>query len=490
MQRKGIFRDTNSLYLTWNEYASTKFIEFARKYAGKMVLDVGCSIGAYSYKLNALGFDCVGVDYNSEYVEKAIGKGVEAYKMDAYNLDFKDNRFDSVIMFEILEHLEDPLLALKEAKRVAKKNIILTVPNFDKFHELSTLKLTYSDVLEDDHRNFFTKNEIKVLFNNISENNIIMVNPAMVQITGYTLDELTKMKASDLFSVLSYKVKASSRASKLQNRIETMKQPYDSRIIREDGDERIIQIVDSLLPNASAEQYLLIHTVVRDVTKERQASENIRAYATRVIDVEERERQHIARELHDETVQSLASLGMDIDLLLKNERQLSRKAIECLVELRERTNDLLKGVRYMCRSLRPLVLEELGLCKALQWLASEVRDQSSIDVQFEVLGSSRVLSPEKDLTLFRISQEAINNVMRHAQATMVRVKLEFGLEHVKLVICDNGQGFELPEPNTDFANSQRMGLMGMRERARLLGGSLVVLSRLGEGTTVTLELAT
>jgi len=174
MRRKEVFQDTNTLYLTWGKYASSELLEFASKYSGKMVLDVGCSIGEYCKELSTRGFNCVGVDYNPKYIEKAKAKGVEAYVMDAYRLDFKDDRFDSALMFEILEHLEDPLSALQEAKRVAKRNILVTTPNFSKFHELKALKLTYGDALEDDHVNYFTKEELKMLLNKVSENNIVM----------------------------------------------------------------------------------------------------------------------------------------------------------------------------------------------------------------------------------------------------------------------------------------------------------------------------
>ncbi len=162
MKKEDIFRDTDTIYLKWDNYASSKLIKFATKYSGKRILDIGCSIGDYSQKLNNLGFNSVGVDYNPEYIEKARTKGVDAYVMDAYHLDFKNGSFDTVLMFEILEHLEKPKLALQEAKRVAKKNILITTPSFSKFKQLSGLRLTYYDVLEVDHVNFFAKEEITI----------------------------------------------------------------------------------------------------------------------------------------------------------------------------------------------------------------------------------------------------------------------------------------------------------------------------------------
>jgi len=334
------------------------------------------------------------------------------------------------------------------------------------------------------------------LFDNISDGvmvhdlggNIIMVNPAMAQLTGYAVDELTKMKRSKVFTVLDSDAMQGAKGRQLENDTKAKRQRRESKIIRKDGEERIVQEVDTI--QTSAEQAAVVHTVVRDITWEKQTSENIRAYATQIIDAQERERQRIARDLHDETVQGLVSLGMDIDSLIKDRGQLSEKAVKYLVGLRERTEDLLKATRYLCRDLRPAVLEELGLYKALEWLIYDLTDQSEIDARFEAQGSPRRLSPDKELAVFRVAQEALRNVIRHARATMVIVKLEFGSDRVKLLISDNGQGFELPEATDDFVHYGKMGLMGMVERARLVGGTLAVLPKLNQGTTVTLEIPT
>ena len=173
MKREEIFRDTNAIYLNWKNYASSKLLEFATKFAGNRILDVGCSVGEYSQKLNGCGFSCVGVDYTQKYVEKAKIAGIEAYVMDAYNLKFDDKSFDTVLMFEILEHLEKPELAIQEATRVAKKNILLTTPNFSEIRKLTDLKLTYFDVLEEDHVNFFTKEELTNLCGTVSSKYVV-----------------------------------------------------------------------------------------------------------------------------------------------------------------------------------------------------------------------------------------------------------------------------------------------------------------------------
>jgi signal transduction histidine kinase len=110
-----------------------------------------------------------------------------------------------------------------------------------------------------------------------------------------------------------------------------------------------------------------------------------------------------------------------------------------------------------------------------------------IDAHAEVMGKERTLPVETQLLLFRIAQEALNNIRRHAEASRAVVKLEFGDNSIKMTVSDNGKGFELPERMGDLASNGKLGLAGMQERARLLGGSLEVESEPGKGTRVTVE---
>lgn len=160
---KEIFRDTKDWYLNNEVYASLKLVKFAACNAGEEILDLGCATGDYCSNLESMGFSCTGVDINPEYVQKACEKGIKAYVMSVDNLDFPDNSFDTVLLFEVLEHIKNPEDVLKEAKRVARKNILVTVPNCTQFLELKSSGLTYEHVLEKDHINFFTKKDMENL---------------------------------------------------------------------------------------------------------------------------------------------------------------------------------------------------------------------------------------------------------------------------------------------------------------------------------------
>lgn len=166
MKKKEIFRNTRDWYSNIEGYSSKDLINFAIKNSGKSILDIGCATGEYCQKINEMGYQCVGIDSNQKYIDKAKEKGIEAYVMDGGSLEFPDNFFDTVLIFEVLEHVEAPDEILKEAKRVVKKNILITVPNCTELSTLGKFGLTYDHMLEQDHINFFTKEDLEMILKN------------------------------------------------------------------------------------------------------------------------------------------------------------------------------------------------------------------------------------------------------------------------------------------------------------------------------------
>lgn len=315
--------------------------------------------------------------------------------------------------------------------------------------------------------------------------NIIIANSAMAELTGYTIDELTEMNISQFLSATSFKTTIERQTKQLEGKSGARPQRYELQMIRKDGMERTIEIVTSLL--ADREQAPIIQEIARDVTEQKRSRENLRAYASRAILAQEEERKRIARELHDETAQALASLGIDIGYLSKTKRRSHEEVSKSLEGLRDRTENILRGVRSLSQALRPLMLEEFGLLAALQELTSSLNQQYGINAQFGALGRPRRLSPDLELAVFRVAQEALNNIWKHAKATECALGVEFSPKKVRLKISDNGQGFELPKVTNDLARSGKLGLTGMEERARLIGGTLTIWSKPGKGTTLVLE---
>ena len=133
------------------------------------------------------------------------------------------------------------------------------------------------------------------------------------------------------------------------------------------------------------------------------------------------------------------------------------------------------------------MLEQLGLVAALQGLTTELKSQHGVNSTLNVRGQPRRLSAEQELTVFRIAQEALNNVWKHAQATESTIEVAFLPEKLRVVIADNGCGFSARAEDDGASHARRLGILGMHERARLIRGTLAVKSEPGEGTTLELE---
>jgi two-component system sensor histidine kinase DegS len=216
--------------------------------------------------------------------------------------------------------------------------------------------------------------------------------------------------------------------------------------------------------------------------------ESMRSYARHTLTAQEEERKRMARELHDDTAQALVALSRQLDALLSADDQAPERIKQRLEELRQLTAGISHGVRRFSQDLRPSTLDDLGLRPTLEGLTAKLSEEDGIDARLEVLGDERRLSPETELALFRIAQEALTNVRKHSQATEVVTTVEFGDGMVKVTIRDNGRGFKVPDTPGNLVEVGKLGLTGMFERAELAGGTLTVQSELGEGTTVVAEI--
>ena len=206
------------------------------------------------------------------------------------------------------------------------------------------------------------------------------------------------------------------------------------------------------------------------------AQEAMQNYIGAVTRGQEQERKRLARELHDDTIQALIALQQRIEMTRRALHQDPEVAIAKLGELKTLTGEALQQVRGFVRDLRPTYLEELGLVPTLEMLAGEA------GATFQMHGKEQRLDTERELALFRITQEALRNVSKHAQATQVSVDVVFRPNEVTVTIQDNGVGFDAPATPNAYAQTGHFGLTGMQERAQLLGGNVYVQSERGKGT--------
>lgn len=221
--------------------------------------------------------------------------------------------------------------------------------------------------------------------------------------------------------------------------------------------------------------------------QEKAMQEKLRFYLRQVTRAQEEERRRIAQELHDDSTQDLVILLHRMDDLIATSENLSSQDMANLEELRQHTSKIIDGVRRFSQDLRPSLLDDLGLLPALEWLTSDLTSHFGVTIDMNVVGAVRRFPPETELVLFRIVQESLRNVWKHAGASRAWVTVEFGDDRTALTVRDDGEGFELPERIEDLALSGKLGLTGMQERAQLIGAKLTIQSEPGKGTAVTAE---
>ena len=313
------------------------------------------------------------------------------------------------------------------------------------------------------------------------DDKIIEANDSAIKMFGYQdKNEIIGIKPVEL-------IDRSDRKKVIDNLSKRLTQGLDKAVeytvLKKDGTRFPVQLNRRMLRDSSGEVVGLV-SIVRDITLEKRLRENLQGIINEVIKAQEAERKRIARELHDETIQSLMSLLLDFHSCAKKVSVLPDDVLEQVDQMRSKTERIIGEVRRFTHELRPAVLDKFGLIPALELLTDQLREGMGIDVIVEITGPERRLKPETELALFRITQEALNNIRRHSNATVASVNLDFRSKRVVLTINDNGCGFKLLEGIGDLARIGKLGVVGMYERAQLIGANFVVKSVTGSGTQI------
>ena len=338
-------------------------------------------------------------------------------------------------------------------------------------------------ISEEKYRELF-ENAHEAIWVHDLQGNITLANKACEELSGYCVAELIGKNVSMLLMP-----EALALAREVKDRLlrgEAMEQRYEQRLKRKDDSEASLQLSTS--PVFSGGQLVAFQHIARDITEEKRMQENLRFYLKQATKSQEEERKRIARELHDETIQELVVLSRQVDDLAFSGLILSEQNISRHIGLRQQINNVIQGVRRLSQDLRPAALDRLGLLAALEWLTSNVAEYSGIPIDLNVSGQEHRLSEEAELLLFRITQEALRNVWRHSEATRASVMVAFDQGKTIIAISDNGKGFAFSGSVDDLFRDGKLGLAGMHERARLLGGTVKVQSEPGKGTEVTVEI--
>jgi len=228
--------------------------------------------------------------------------------------------------------------------------------------------------------------------------------------------------------------------------------------------------------------------VTRDMTQQRLAEEAWRQLSNRILHAQEDERKRISRELHDETGQALTAISVMLAALKHDEAASKSPTFASkMAETQRLLEKTMESIHHFARELRPTMLDELGLIPALRSHVKSFSEHTGLRVKLSANPAAEQLNNEQKTVLFRIAQESLTNVAKHARATRVHLTLRKAGEHLLMEIADNGQSFEV-SPTGAAKRKQRLGLLGMQERVRLVNGRFLIKPQPGKGTTVSVAI--
>ncbi len=250
----------------------------------------------------------------------------------------------------------------------------------------------------------------------------------------------------------------------------------------------------------SSEDTQLLEGIARQITtaienarlhQEVQHKDEIHSELLReIFSIQEEERRRIARELHDETSQVIASLAASLEATASMLPESADKPRAILKKAQTLSIGILDDIHKLIYELRPSLLDDMGLVVAARWLAEVNLEAAGIEVDFKTSGRQRRLPPRIEVTLFRVIQEAVNNIARHSHAKNASISLQFKKDVIRVKIKDDGQGFDVQEAISSRERPRGLGLVGMRERAAIVGGTLDIQSQPDkEGTEITIEIS-
>ncbi|MBS1202161.1 MAG: histidine kinase, partial [Chromatiaceae bacterium] len=262
------------------------------------------------------------------------------------------------------------------------------------------------------------------------------------------------------------------------------------RVVRPDGEERFVRARGQIVRDGEGKGCAVVGTLLdftqrrRDEIALERSRETLRELAAHLQTVREEQRAEIAREIHDEMGQGLTAMKIDLVRLRSRLRGRDAQVTALVGSLLASVDTTITAVQRIMAELRPALLDDLGLVAAIEWLTRQFTERTGIACRLDLPDSGLELSQTARTALFRILQESLTNVARHAGATQVQVTLERADQSIRLLVEDNGKGIS----TIDLESGRSFGLLGMRERAAVFGGRLAIRGQAGVGTRVSVTI--
>lgn len=309
----------------------------------------------------------------------------------------------------------------------------------------------------------------------------VEVNDIACKKYGYTKEELLKLSPLDI-SAPEMRQSIALRVKRLFAEKDTI---FETEHVAKDGQRMSVEISSHLF---DLDGQPTVISAVRDISPRKRAEERVRFLTQELIRAHENERQTISHELHDLVGQDLSALKINLDTLFDNQPEIPPGTRQRAAELSKMFEGTIMAVREMAYNLRPVGLKQVGLIETLRQHCKEFSTKNGIEVDFSCAGmEDLVLDYDTKITLYRLIQEGLNNVKKHADTGHVTIRLVASFPHILLRIEDNGKGFDVQSRMVAAQNERCMGLQTMEERVILVGGMMKIESRPAQGTKILIE---
>ena len=362
-------------------------------------------------------------------------------------------------------------------------NEVYVSPVYNKQHKITHYIGVQNDVtqrVEMDTLIWNKEARMRAIFNNVMDGiiiadsaaNIESLNPSAEAMFGYSIEELQGKSVKQIIST--------DKSQQLNLRVDQLTDhPSEAWGLKKAGETFPVKIGISKI---NFEHHAMLILTIQDISDCRQAENELRKLSNHLELAQEEERTRIAREIHDELGSKLTALKMDLSWLTKKLTEQSPAYQHKTTTMQQHIDDAIHTVQKIATDLRPSILDHLGLTAAIEWQIENFRQQTGLECHLNIPDQAIDIDEQRATAIFRIIQESLTNISRHAHANQVNLDIRFIDNKLSLSITDNGIGMTTLQMN----NPEKFGIQGMHERARHFGGELSIDSSPGKGCTVRL----
>lgn len=401
-----------------------------------------------------------------------------------------------VVAYLLAIFISSPIKRITEATEKVANGFLDTRLTIKRNDEIGTLANSFNKMTEDLRRTTVSKDYVDNIIGSMNDTLVVInpdvsirsVNKATCDLLEYTEDELIG-RDMNLIVPQEEEIFGGAGFRRLIEESTVLNQEID--YVTRSGKRIPMLFSAAVLKNEDGKTEGAV-CIARDVTERKQAEDALRAserelhfLSSQLLNAQEKERRRLSIELHDELGQSLMVLKLKLRSIREGlPTDQARLKAEC-DDVIGYINEVTENVRRLSRDLSPSILEDLGLSAAIRWLVDAFTKHSNIGCSLDMMEMENLFSQEGQITIYRIIQECLTNIAKHAQATLVSIVIRKQDGRVFFNVEDNGKGFNIREAFSQDPGKKGLGLAAMYERTRMLGGSLDIWSKEGEGTRIT-----